>query len=172
LTKKVLSGHGIPSPRGRLVTRETLRAGGLDELAFPVIAKPNFEGSSKGITQESVALDAGELGRIIDELLFTYPEGVLVERYVPGMDVRVCMIDGVGRPLSPVELSVAPEYPRRFEILDYALKHKDSGRVRSMVPPRLAARVLERLTDLGARTYEALGLRDVASIDFRVGLDG
>jgi D-alanine--D-alanine ligase len=172
LTKKVLSGHGIPSPRGRLVTRETLRAGGLDELAFPVIAKPNFEGSSKGITQESVVLDAGELGRIIDELLFTYPEGVLVERYVPGMDVRVCMIDGVARPLSPVELSVDPEYPRRFEILDYALKHKDSGRVRSMVPARLAARVLERLTDLGARTYEALGLRDVASIDFRVGLDG
>src|SRR5271169_4276647 len=33
LTKKVLSGHGIPSPRGRLVTRDTLRAGGLGELS-------------------------------------------------------------------------------------------------------------------------------------------
>ncbi len=172
LTKRVLAGHGIPSPRGRLVTRETLRAGGLDELSFPVIAKPNFEGSSMGITQDSVALDAGELGSIIDELLFTYPEGVLVERYMPGTDVRVCMIDGLDRRLLPVELSVDPDYPRRFEILDYALKHDDSGSVRSVVPARLPPRVLERLTDLGARAYGALGLRDMASFDFRVGLDG
>jgi D-alanine--D-alanine ligase len=172
LTKKVLSGHGIPSPRGRLVTRETLRAGGLDELSYPVIAKPNFEGSSMGITQESVALDANELGRILDELLFTYPEGVMVECYVPGMDVRVCMIDGLGRRLLPLELTVDPDYPRRFDILDYALKHNDAARVRSVVPARLPPRTLERLTDLGARAYEALGLRDVASIDFRVGQGG
>src|SRR5580658_128659 len=79
LTKKVLAGHGVPSPRGRLITRESLCAGGLDELHYPVIAKPNFEGSSKGITQESIALDSGGLGRIVDELLFSYPDGVLVE---------------------------------------------------------------------------------------------
>src|SRR3984885_106699 len=54
LTKKQLTGWGVPSPRGRFVTRESLRSGGLDELPFPVIVKPNFEGSSKGITQDSV----------------------------------------------------------------------------------------------------------------------
>jgi D-alanine-D-alanine ligase len=172
LTKKVLGAHGIASPRGRLVTRETLRAGGLDELAFPLIAKPNFEGSSKGITQESVALDTNELGRVLDELLATYPEGVLVERYVPGTDVRVCMIDGVDRKLAPVELSVDADYPRRFEILDYDLKHVDSSRMQTVVPARLPVRVLERLSDLGARAYGALGLRDVAQFDFRVGPDG
>src|SRR3954447_12285960 len=47
LTKKVLAGFGVPSPRGRLVTREGMKNGGLDDFAFPVIAKPNFEGSSK-----------------------------------------------------------------------------------------------------------------------------
>src|SRR5438128_654924 len=30
LTKKVLAGFGVPSPRGRLVTREVLKSGGLD----------------------------------------------------------------------------------------------------------------------------------------------
>jgi D-alanine--D-alanine ligase len=172
LTKKVLAGHGIPSPRGRLVTRESLRAGGLDELHYPVIAKPNFEGSSKGITQESIALDAGALGRIVDELSFVYPEGVMVESYVAGMDVRVCRIDGVAATLLPVELEVDAEYPRRYDILDYALKHEDSAHVRRIVPARLPERVLERLADLGARTYDALGLRDAASLDFRVGHDG
>jgi D-alanine-D-alanine ligase len=172
LTKKVLAGHGVPSPRGRLITRESLCAGGLDELHYPVIAKPNFEGSSKGITQESIALDSGGLGRIVDELLFAYPDGVLVESYVPGMDVRVCRIDGVMASLSPVELEVDAAYPRRYDLLDYALKHEDSLRVRRVVPARLPARTLERLADLGARTYDALGLRDVASLDFRITLDG
>jgi D-alanine--D-alanine ligase len=172
LTKKVLAGHGIPSPRGRLVTRETLCAGGFDELQYPAIAKPNFEGSSKGITQTSVAMDATELGPIVDELLLTYPEGVIVETFVAGVDVRVCRIDGLSSGLSPVELAVDPEYTRRFDILDYALKHEDSAHVRRIVPARLPQRTLERLSSLGARTFEALGLRDAASLDFRVGRDG
>jgi D-alanine--D-alanine ligase len=171
LTKKLLASYGIPSPRGRLLTRESLRAGGLDELPYPVIAKPNFEGSSKGITQDSVADDAVALGRVLDELLAAYPEGVLVERYIPGVDVRVSHIEGAPR-LHPVELSVDSTYIRRFDILDYALKHEDSARVSRVVPPRLNPRVLERIEGFAARAYEALGLRDAASIDFRVGPDG
>src|ERR1700722_19202553 len=94
LTKKILAGYGLPSPRGRFVTRASLRSGGLDELAVPVIVKPNIEGASKGIDQDSVALDAIDLGRKLEDLLATYPDGVLVERYIPGADVRVCKVDG------------------------------------------------------------------------------
>src|SRR5688572_20494073 len=41
LTKRILSGYGVPTPRARLVTRATLEAGALDDLVFPVIVKPN-----------------------------------------------------------------------------------------------------------------------------------
>ncbi len=84
LTKKQLAGWGVPSPRGRFVTRASLRSGGLDELPFPVLVKPNFEGSSKGIGQDSVVEDPIALGRVLDEVLAKYPDGALVERYVPG----------------------------------------------------------------------------------------
>ena len=171
LTKKQLAGFGIPSPRGRLLTRDSLRSGGLDELSYPVIAKPNFEGSSKGITQASVAADPVELGRVLDELLAAYPDGVLVERYIPGVDVRTSHVDGLPH-LAPVELLVDPEYVRRFDILDYALKHEDSARVSYVLPPRLSPRLLERVEGFATRAYEALGLRDAASLDFRVGPDG
>ncbi len=171
LTKKILSGFGVPSPRGRFVTRSSLRAGGFDELPFPVLAKPNFEGSSKGIHEENIAEDPMELGRILDHLLATYPDGVLVERYVPGTDVRVCKIDGLPR-LPPVELVVDADYPRRFDILDYALKHQCSSRVSRHAPARITPRLLDRVSDLGSRCYDALGLRDAASLDFRVGVDG
>ncbi len=171
LSKRILSGYGIPSPRGRVLTRDSMKTGGLDDFAFPVIAKPNFEGSSKGITQRSGADDPVELGRVLDELLVDYPEGVLVERFVPGVDVRAVRIEGV-MSVACVEMLVDPTYPRRFEILDYALKHEHAKHVTRLTPPRLPAKTLQRLEDLAARAFDALGMRDHAALDFRVALDG
>src|SRR5215472_142500 len=171
LTKKLLAGYGVPSARGRFVTKASLRGGGFDELPFPVIAKPNFEGSSKGIEQQNVAEDPIELGQVLDELLAVYPDGVLIERYIPGVDVRVCKVDGAPR-LPLVELAVDPEYPHRFDILDYTLKHDHAAQLKPYIPPRIPAKVAERIVELGDRCFDALGLRDAATLDFRVGLGG
>ncbi len=182
LTKKTLAGFGIPSPRGRLLTRASLRDGGLDDLPFPVIVKPNFEGSSKGIFQSNVAEDAIQLGRVVDLLLSKYPEGVAVERYIAGVDVRVSRIDGLP-PLPPVEIDIDAAYKRRFNILDFELKHNHPNAIRFLTldgkdPSKagavggLSPVVTERVRTLADRAFDALGIRDVGSIDFRVGLDG
>src|SRR5262249_23358747 len=50
LTKLVLSSFGVDSPRGRLVVAADLiriNDAGIG-LSYPVIVKPNYEGSSKG----------------------------------------------------------------------------------------------------------------------------
>lgn len=170
LTKKLLAASGVPSPRGRLVTRDSLRAGGLDDLVFPVIAKPNYEGSSKGITQASVAEDASDLGRVVDELLDAYPDGVLVERYVPGADVRVYKIDGHGV-LPPVRLRVDPAYEQRVAIYDYALAVDHAAAV-TPVGAELSPRASGRVAELAERVFSALGTRDLGYLDFRVASDG
>ncbi len=170
LTKKVATGHGVPSPRGRLITRAALMSGGLDDLVYPVIAKPNYEGSSKGITQESVAEDAADLGRVLDDLLETYPDGVLLERYIAGTDVRVSKLDGVGT-LPPVEIRVAPSFPRQFAIYDFKLANDGSGVV-TLQPANLPKRALARTMELAERAFAALGIRDMGSLDFRVSSDG
>src|SRR5204863_3332861 len=57
LTKLMLGAHGIESPRGRLVTardlQEIQRADGSLGVPLPALVKPNYEGSSKGISDES-----------------------------------------------------------------------------------------------------------------------
>src|SRR6476646_7642732 len=61
LTKLVLAKHGIDTPRGRLVSSRDLA--GLEKLEgslgvpVPAIVKPNYEGSSKGIGDDSVQRD-------------------------------------------------------------------------------------------------------------------
>ncbi|HSQ67300.1 MAG TPA: ATP-grasp domain-containing protein, partial [Polyangiaceae bacterium] len=170
LTKRVLAGCGVPTPRGRLVTRASLRAGALDDVQFPLIAKPNYEGSSKGITQRSVVEDPHDLSLVVGELLEAYPDGVLLERYVPGIDVRVYKVDGLGA-LPPVEVRVDPAYPRRFPIYDYALAHEHASAV-SMHPARLSAEVAARLGEVAERIFVALGIRDLGFLDFRITPEG
>ena len=48
LTKLMLTEHGVISPRGQFL--EEIGQLKLDGWRWPVIVKPNFEGSSKGIT--------------------------------------------------------------------------------------------------------------------------
>src|SRR5207244_2166756 len=121
LTKLVVSKVGVDTPRGTLVTPKTLesvmeRGCG---LAFPVIVKPNYEGSSKGIYSTSgaptgwgsVIKEPKELLGALRAALRAYPDGVLVEEYIEGVDVAVGYIDGVGHDdglLTPVELVLDP----------------------------------------------------------------
>src|SRR5688500_7855738 len=110
LTKLVLAQHGVDSPRGRLVTPADLGriADGGVGLSFPVIVKPNYEGSSKGIGDEAVARDQKTLITLLRSSLASYPQGVIVEEFVPGEDVTIGYIEGVGDDgvLAPVEYVV------------------------------------------------------------------
>ena len=171
LTKKQLAGWGVPSPRGRFVTRATLKNGGLDELPFPVIVKPNFEGSSKGINQDSVVEDPVVLGRVLEAILAEYPDGALVEQYIPGTDVRIVRVEGLP-PLPPVETVVSSAYPKRHNIIDYRLANVETNMLERRVPAHVAPAIAERLRDLADRALSALALRDVAAFNFRVGLGG
>jgi D-alanine--D-alanine ligase len=171
LTKKIVAGYGVPSPRGRLITSETLRTGGLDDAVFPAIVKPNYEGSSKGITQSSVVDDPTELARAVDEMLPAYPEGLLVEPYIAGVDVAVCFLEGMPpleRVMTPVECVVDASYRRLHAICDYDLKHQDRGSMTWRGPPELPATVIEKVRGISERVATALALRDAGKIDLRV----
>src|SRR6516165_7134805 len=64
LTKLVLAPHGVDCPRGKLITAAELARLGEAVCAgipLPCIVKPNYEGSSKGIADDSVARDPRQL---------------------------------------------------------------------------------------------------------------
>lgn len=175
LTKKILGSVGVLSPRGRMVTHSTLALGGLDELPFPVIVKPNFEGSSKGISQRSIVEDPQSLNDILDELLHDYPLGVLIEQYIPGTDVTVPFLNGVpghDGVLDPVEYVIDPAHQRRYDVYDYELKNELSHFVDVRVPANLPHDVLHRAKEITRRVVRALDVRDFGRVDLRYGKDG
>jgi D-alanine-D-alanine ligase len=176
LTKLMLGEHGVISPRGQFV--EDVGQLKLDGWRWPVIVKPNFEGSSKGITQESVIEERPRLRAFVEKQLARFPAGVLVEEFIPGKDLTVAFLEksaperaGV---LTPVEYVIEESElsKRRYRIYDYDLKsvHYDAVSVRC--PAQLPGHVLERAQDMARKAYRALGCRDLGRIDFRVAEDG
>lgn len=177
LTKLVAARHGVDTPRATLVTARTLervnqRGVG---LAFPVIVKPNYEGSSKGIADDSVVTDPRKLPAMLKQALRSYPDGVLVEEYVDGIDVAVGYIDGVGHDdglLMPVEHLVEGSLERPFNIYDYRLKNVDVNSVQFRCPTNIPRDVAARLRSVSLELIQVLGIRDLGRLDFRVAGDG
>jgi D-alanine-D-alanine ligase len=177
LTKLVLAQRGIDTPRGRLVTPDDykrLKDPGTLGLALPVIVKPNYEGSSKGIGDEAVVRDPKTLSEVLPRALKAYPNGVLVEEFVAGTDVTVPFLEGRGDEgvLLPVDYLVDPSAKSRFNLYDYRLKSAEANKVQVRCPPELPRDVISRLQALSKMATRTLGIRDVGRVDFRLGEDG
>ena len=177
MTKLVLGAQGLDTPRARLVVPDDMQRSrdvGLLGLAYPVIVKPNYEGSSKGISDDSVARDLRGLMEILPRALRRYPAGVLVEEFIPGTDVTVPFVEGVGDDgvLMPVDYVIDPSARTRFNIYDYRLKSTDASRVQVRCPPDLQRDIVARLRALTKTATRALGVRDLCRVDFRLGDDG
>ncbi|HSO38624.1 MAG TPA: hypothetical protein VLT33_39110 [Labilithrix sp.] len=165
LAKRVVRAAGVRVPKGRFVRA----LAELDAMALPVIVKPNFEGSSKGITQASVVEDRRGLRGVVADVLGRYPEGVLVEELVAGVDVSVAWVDGLGV-LAPIGYAYEPT--GRHHILDLALKQGPPERVRVEIPPALGARARAAVVTAALRTFAALGVTGYGRADFRVSEGG
>jgi D-alanine-D-alanine ligase len=176
LTKLVLAQHGVTTPRWQYV--EECRQLQVNALRYPVIVKPNFEGSSKGITQDSVVEDPLRLHEIVDDALRRYPAGLLVEQYVVGRDVTVPFLEAAAPErrgiLQPVEYVIdeAASATRKYAIYDYELKTRLDQLVSVRAPAKVRRQQAERIQQLCDTVYRVLGIRDLGRIDLRLGDDG
>jgi D-alanine-D-alanine ligase len=111
LTKLILRQHGIKTPVWQFL--EPGQEADPTRFRFPVIVKPNFEGSSKGITPDSVVDDPSQLQEVVAAKLAKYPAGVLVEEFIPGRDIAVALLEGVAKERGGVLTPIEYEYAER-----------------------------------------------------------
>jgi D-alanine-D-alanine ligase len=158
--KSVLRDHDIP-----VTENVTLRLG--DEprnpFGYPCFVKPARLGSSVGITK---AHDEEELRRGV-ALAFEHDEKVLVERFVPGVEVEV----GVLGNLQPVASLPGEIVVMHNEWYDFEAKY-DEGEMDLVVPARIPEEQLERAQELAVRAFVATDCEGMARADLFVRDDG
>ncbi len=179
LTKMVVANQGIPTPRWVFVEQlEQLEALGTGALHYPLMVKPNFEGSSMGITADSVVETPLALRARAEELLARFPEGLLVEEFIDGDDLTVPFLEKAssasGGVLEPAQYTYDEQFmvDRRFKIYDYEMKTQHYDAVHVSVPAQIPKEQRERAIDLTRRAVRAIGIRDAARVDFRIDCEG
>jgi D-alanine-D-alanine ligase len=170
LAKKIVRQHGILTPNFiQLVTgKERLPK----DLRFPVIVKPNAEGSSKGVHATSVCENEAELRKAAVEMIAKYNQPALVEDYIGGREFTVGML-GERRPkvLPPMEVVFLDQTEKR-PVYSFEFKQDWSTRIRYDAPAVLEPGQLRALERAARECFIALGCRDVARVDFRMDEQG
>jgi D-alanine-D-alanine ligase len=157
LFKAVMRDHGIP------VTRNvTLRLGDPLEnpFGYPVFVKPARLGSSVGISK---VRDESELERAV-ELAREHDEKVLVEEFVPGVEIEVGVL-GNREPIASLPGQVVSHFNDWY---DYASKYDEGGSDLLVPPPTLTPEQCERAQQLAADAFVATDCEGMARIDFFV----
>ncbi len=174
-TKEILSWHKIPTPRFTVVEK-------IADLPhrphYPLMVKPLFEGSSKGITNSSLVYNRTELRRQVDFIFANYGEGALVEEFLPGREFTVAMI-GNGTslrvlPIVELDFGVLPE--GALPIYSYEAKwiwdtEEDPLRIFTC-PARLDDALEQRISAMCRQTFNVFKCRDWCRIDVRLDAAG
>jgi D-alanine--D-alanine ligase len=141
----------------------------LKMLSFPVFAKPNTGGTSMGITNASRVSSLSDLYSVVKWLLDELEDSVLVEEFISGREFSVGLF---ARP----ELEVLPIAEIRFDggAPDGFYSHdvKANDREEIVCPATPPGDLSKPLADYACRIFNALGCRDIARVDFRVGGEG
>lgn len=168
VAKRLVASEGFPTPRFRSCTSPSE----VDDadLSYPVIVKPAFEGSSKGVRIASRAASPAEARKMVAFVTRTYGQCALVEEFVSGSEVTVGIV-GNGTPRIVGIMEIAPRKVRTEEFV-YSLEVKRDweNQVEYRCPPSLPAAAVAEIERSAAGIYRLLGCRDFSRIDFR--LDG
>ena len=178
LTKKVLTFHGIPTPRFATVYRGALDWAG--DLHFPVIVKPPQEDASVGLTSASVVRELKQLLEQMDALQSEFEQPVLVEEFIEGREFYVGVLGNANaRALPVIELDFSKFPDDRPRIASWEAKWGDDEGggaefegTTSVFPENLPEELTERLQTAAVDAFHALRLRDYGRIDLRMNEQG
>lgn len=157
LSKRLFRAAGVPTADWRMVPISVAEVAGA--LGWPVVVKPNKQGSTVGLS----IVRAPEALAAAVSLAQRYDDEVMVERFIPGRELTVGVLEGRALPVGEI---IVPG-----EVFDYQAKYQAGG-AREIFPAELPAEVAARVRDLAVRAHAALKLGAYSRIDFRLDPQG
>ena len=161
-SKRLFVGHAVPTADylavqpGQTAAQASHQA---QEFGYPLVCKPAAGGSSLGV---SIVRDPLGLPAALAEARL-HGAWVLIERYVPGREFTVGILEGEALPM--IELVVQREF------FDYQAKYKDEN-TRYVTPVSLLPSLYRKACEAATRAWQALGCRHMGRVDLLYGYDG
>ena len=126
------------------------------KLKFPLVIKPNNEGSSIGVR---ISRSFISLQKNIQFLLKTY-DTLMIENFIGGQEVQAAVLNG--KPLGAIELK-----PRR-KFYDYKAKYSKSANTNHIMPANISKKKYLEVLNIAKRAHRILKCRGVTRSDFKL----
>lgn len=193
MTKRILLYHGLPTPEFQVfenadepIDDDLLNESG--ELRFPLFTKPSREGTSMGVSAESIVSTVKQLREQVARQVQLYRQPILCEHYIQGREVMVGMVGNL-RPISARHVRegaaarVLPEGLTFLPLLEVDLEAYDKSEAglytnrmktewadnfRFICPAPLDEDTVHELCLLASNVFRVTDCKDVARVDFRL----
>jgi D-alanine-D-alanine ligase len=177
MSKRLAVAEGIMTPRWISVEHPRTLPAAIP-LTFPVIVKPRFEGSGRGIDAGAVAHTREGLAERVGWLFERCKQPLVVEEFIAYGELTVCVIGNtpplvspaIQRPLDPatrLSWHVAKPMPSRGA--PRGVPGPELNVVQDWVCPLVLDEALDaQVRRLALRMFNVIGCRDFARIDLRV----
>ena len=153
ISKIIARDSKVNTPNWKIVTRDqTLNE---DNSEFPLVIKPNDQGSTVGLT---VVHDESELGPALN-LAYNYSSSVMVEQFIEGRELTVTLIGDKALPVC----EIIPSH----ELYDYECKYT-SGMSKYVCPADIDLDLTKRVQEITERLFDVLKCRHYSRADFRL----
>jgi len=176
-TKLILHGaNGINVPDSHVIRSKDYIIPG--SLKFPLIIKPNAEGSSKGVLDKNVVRNGEELKERIEITSENFTKEVLVEEYIEGREFTVSV-------LGNEDIRVLPIVEQKFDFLpkgmnkiaSFELKWQYEDSLKDLrdaydCPAKIDKKLKEEIESTSKEIFKLLDVRDCARIDYRLDKKG
>jgi D-alanine-D-alanine ligase len=173
--KEILAYYGLRTPRFHVASDRDFSQKGLE---YPLLVKPLYEGSSKGIRDNSLVKNQTELAERISWILNVYNEPAIVEEFLPGREFTVAVLGNgnEARVLPIVEIRFDSLPPGVNPIYSYEAKwiwDQSSNPLQIFdCPSLLTAELQAEIETTCLRAYNILRCRDWCRIDVRLDASG
>ena len=173
-SKQIFRHAGVPTPNFQLFQHpdEVLDP----KLKFPLLVKPNREGSAKGISSASVVHHEEALRIQVRQTFERYRQEVLVEEYIEGTELTVGIL-GEHHLLPVLEIDFQECGPSGEFFYSWRMKEFQGDKSlhlnpRFWCPARLSPEVTQAVQGVAWKAARVLGTRDMVRVDIRLSSDG
>jgi D-alanine-D-alanine ligase len=165
--KRLVAADGVAVPNGLVIEAETNLVAAACRLTLPAIAKPCWEGSSKGIRNKCLIASADDFEDVVESLRRDQRQPILVEEFIDGDELTVGMV-GNDPPEIIAVMRVLPNFEAKSFVYSLEVKRDFRRLVTYDVPAQLSPADSLAVEKAARTAWRSLGCRDVARIDFRL----
>ena len=160
-SKLLAQKQGVSTPEWLMLDRDVIEDGPPDikALEYPVVVKPNGEGSTVGLT---IVESPDQLTQAL-LLAADFDNQVLIEQYIPGRELTVGILGETALPI----VEITPTH----QLYDYECKYTP-GMSAYRCPANLPLQLSDKLRDDALEMHRSLGCRHYSRVDFRLNSRG